>query len=190
MKIVILASGSGTTFEAIARAEITNHLHTQILALIVDRDCQAIERAKNLDIPCLQINYKSAPEAFNARLLAQLTELNPDCVLLCGFLRKVPIEVIEMFKGRIFNSHPALLPRHGGLYGRKIHEAVIREGDTETGVTFHHVTENYDEGPIVTQKRVTVEKTDTAASIEEKVKHIEKEFLIEQLNKLSQKTTK
>jgi phosphoribosylglycinamide formyltransferase 1 len=95
--------------------------------------------------------------------------------------------VIEKFKGRIFNTHPSLLPRHGGagLYGSKVHEAVIKSKDIETGITFHHVTENYDEGPAVAQKRILVSAGDTALTLEEKVKAVEKEFIIEQLKKLS-----
>ncbi len=184
---MILASGSGSTFQAIVEAEAKNQLSTKTIALIVDRESQALERAKNLKIPSYHVNYKSDPGTFEQRLAAQLNELNPDCVLLCGFLRKIPVEVIEKFKGRIFNSHPSLLPRHGGagLYGSKVHEAVIKSKDVETGITFHHVTEHYDEGPVVEQKRILVSASDTAQTLEEKVKAVEKEFIIEQLKKLS-----
>jgi phosphoribosylglycinamide formyltransferase 1 len=187
LRLVILASGSGSTFQAIVEAEAKNQLSTKTIALIVDRESQALARAKNFDIPSYHINYKSDPSTFSQRLTTQLSELNPDCVLLCGFLRKIPVEVIEKFKGRIFNTHPSLLPRHGGagLYGSKVHAAVINSKDQETGITFHHVTENYDEGPAVAQKKILVSADDTAQTLEEKVKAVEKEFIIEQLKKIS-----
>lgn len=184
--LVVLASGTGSTFQALVEASKNKKLNFHISALIVDRECQAQDRAVKAGVSVCEVYYKVNPLDFAIRLHNQLNTLNPNIILLSGFLRKIPAEIINDYRGRIFNSHPSLLPKHGGagLYGRKVHESVLRSGDAESGVTFHHVTENYDEGPAISQAKIRIDKSDTVESIEEKVKALEKQFLIEQLNKL------
>ena len=187
MKIVIFASGSGSTYLWLKQAEKEKRLEAEILALIVDRPCGAFEKAKAQSWPAHLVHYKESPASFNAKVLSILEGLNPDALFLCGFLRKVAPEIIRAYQGRIFNTHPSLLPQYGGhgLYGRKVHEAVWQAREKESGVSLHHVTENYDEGPLVAQARIKIEPQDQPVDIEEKVKNLEKYFLVEQMNLLS-----
>ena len=102
-----------------------------------------------------------------------------DLVVLAGYLQKVGKQTLKAYRGRIINTHPSLLPRHGGkgMYGSRVHKAVLDSGDTETGVTIHHVTDEYDSGAIIAQYVVPVMIGDTVASIEERVKKAEKQLI-------------
>ena len=102
-------------------------------------------------------------------------------VVLAGYLQKVGKLTLKAYQGRIINTHPSLLPKHGGkgMYGRRVHQAVLDSGDTETGVTIHHVTNDYDTGDIIAQCVVPVIPGDTVTSIEERVKKVEKRMICE-----------
>lgn len=182
-----MASGAGSTYKSLLSAESTNKLNAKIIGLIVDRECGALAIAHEAHQAAFCIDYKKNKENFAEELLNCVRELNPDFILLCGFLRKIPPPLISAYRGKIFNSHPSLLPKFGGhgLYGRHVHEAVKQAKETETGVTFHVVTENYDEGPIIAQKKIQIAPDETVESIENRVKALEKEFLIEQINALN-----
>jgi len=110
-----------------------------------------------------------------AQLLALLRQFRVDLVVLAGYLKRIPSKVIREYAGRIINIHPALLPAFGGegMYGARVHEAVIASGAKETGVTVHLVDDDYDRGPIVAQWRVPVEKSDTAESLAARVLNVE-----------------
>jgi folate-dependent phosphoribosylglycinamide formyltransferase PurN len=110
-----------------------------------------------------------------AQLLALLRKFRIDLVVLAGYLKRIPATVIREYAGRIVNIHPALLPAFGGegMYGARVHEAVIDSGATESGVTVHLVDDDYDRGPIIAQWRVPVEKSDTADSLAERVLAVE-----------------
>src|SRR5690606_1531793 len=99
----------------------------------------------------------------NKSLSTILQKLNPDFIILAGFIKKIPIDIIKTFQHRILNIHPSLLPKYGGkgMYGLRVHQSVIDSGDKLTGASVHLVTENYDEGPIILQEKITVNKTDT-----------------------------
>jgi len=102
-----------------------------------------------------------------------------DLVVLAGFLKQVPAEVVASYRGRIINVHPALLPRHGGpgMYGTRVHEAVLAAGDAESGATVHLVTEEYDRGPVLGQARVPVLRSDNAESLAARVLELEHRLL-------------
>ena len=119
-------------------------------------------------------------------MLQALADAQADMVMLCGYMKQIPAEVVESYEGRIFNIHPALLPRHGGpgMYGIRVHEAVIREGDKETGVTIHRVSNVIDGGDIVAQTRVPVEEGDTPETLAARVLEREHSFLVEVLSSL------
>lgn len=134
--------------------------------------------ADDFDVPSVHIarDQFSTGDAFAAKLHSTFVENNVDLILLAGYMRKVPPMLIRAWQGKMLNIHPALLPKHGGkgMYGLKVHEAVLNCGDSETGVTIHFVDEEYDRGPILFQHGgVMVEKSDTPETLAEKVLKVE-----------------
>jgi phosphoribosylglycinamide formyltransferase-1 len=112
-------------------------------------------------------------------LLGLIRSHGVQLLVLAGFMKLLPATVIEALHGRIINIHPALLPRHGGkgMYGRKVHEAVVASGDHETGATVHWVNERYDEGAVIAQRIISVAQTDTADDVERNVRAVERELI-------------
>jgi phosphoribosylglycinamide formyltransferase-1 len=104
-----------------------------------------------------------------------LKALQIDYIILAGFLQKVPDFVVQQYKNKIVNIHPALLPKYGGkgMYGQKVHEAVIADKATQTGITIHLVNEKYDDGTIILQKEIAIDANDTPKTIAEKVQQLE-----------------
>lgn len=124
-------------------------------------------------VPVLIISNEELSE--KGRLKDRLKKLNIDFIVLAGFLKKIPVDLIHEYKNNIINIHPALLPKFGGkgMYGLKVHEAVLASKEIETGITIHRVTENYDEGKIIFQAKCKIEKNDSVESIEKKVHDLE-----------------
>lgn len=178
LNVVYLASGSGSTFEALAVAQQQGKLPGVAAGLIVDRDCDAIARAKKLKIPFEKVIPKE--------LANTLFRMKADWVISVGFLRMIGPEVIKAYPNRVLNTHPSFLPAFSGrgMYGDKVHQAVLDSGLTETGVSLHFVNEIYDEGQIYAQRRVPVQRGDTLDSLKARVQKVEKEFLIEALSSL------
>lgn len=188
IKVAYLASGSGTTFETLVLAQQQGKLLGQPQGLIVDRDCGAMERARNLKVPFEKITPKdfSNYEAWDEHIKNHLLRMRADWVISVGFLRKIGLRTIQAFPSRILNTHPSYLPHFGGhgMYGDKVHQAVLSTKTSETGVSLHFVNEIYDEGQIYAQRRVPVETNDTLESLKTRVQKVEKEFLIEALSSL------
>ncbi|MCB9027392.1 MAG: phosphoribosylglycinamide formyltransferase [Bdellovibrionaceae bacterium] len=187
-KIVIFASGEGTTADYLINEIKKDKLKAQIVAIVVDRDCEAIQIAKKHQLPCAKIvPLKGLPrQLWDQEILQFLKASKPDCILLLGFLRCLGKSVTQSYANQIINSHPSLLPAYGGkgMYGSQVHKAVINNKDKKTGVTVHYVNENYDEGQIIAQKIIDVVSGETYMSLEDKVKKIEKGFLLETLIKV------
>lgn len=120
----------------------------------------------------------SDEDAYIAQLLKQLADWQTDIIALAGYMIKIPAEVINRYEGRILNIHPALLPKFGGkgFYGQKVHEAVIQSDEIESGCTVHLVTEQYDEGPILAQAKVTITEEDDASVLAKRI--LEQEHLL------------
>ena len=118
--------------------------------------------------------------------MSELKGQRIDLVVLAGFMRLIPAEMVRAFSGRMVNIHPSLLPKHGGkgMFGARVHEAVIAAGEVESGITIHLVTEHYDEGRILFQARCPVLPNDTAATLAERVhalEHAHYPLIVEQL---------
>ena len=146
IRIALLASGSGTNAENIVR--YFSGRKDVLISLIISNkpDAFVLKRAEKLGVPSVVMAKETLEHPDS--LLAVLTEHKIDFIVLAGFLLKVPAEVIRSFPGRILNIHPALLPKHGGkgMYGNRVHEAVIHAGEKESGITIHLINEQYDEG--------------------------------------------
>lgn len=189
VKLAVLASGTGSLFESIAVACKTGILSADVVCLVSDRsDVPVLEKANKYNVPVQIFKQKeySSLAKWDESLCDYLKKKESDWIVLAGFLKKIEKTTLETFKNRIINTHPALLPKHGGkgMYGKYVHQAVIKAGDKKTGVSVHLVSEQYDRGPILAQTSVPVAPNDTVESLENKVKTIEKIFYVSVLQKL------
>ncbi len=175
LKVVVCVSGGGTNLQAIIDSiEAGKVTNTEIIAVISNNEgAKALERAKNHGIPavCLSPKHFDTREAFNEAFTEKMKELNPDLVVLAGFLVKIPESMVEAFKGRIINIHPSLIPSFCGVgyYGLKVHEKALERGVKVTGATVHYVDGGMDTGPIIAQKAVYVQPFDTPETLQRRV---------------------
>lgn len=172
--LVVFASGSGSNFQSIIDAISEGKLDARIVGFISNnKSAYSVERAKDNNIPILIASPSEflSEKDFSTALLDQLTEWNAEVLILAGYLKLIPSEVIKAFKDNILNIHPSLLPKYGGkgFYGIKVHEAVIANNETESGCTVHIVTEEYDKGPVLGQSIVKVSSKDSPSDLAKKV---------------------
>lgn len=172
-RIAVLASGGGSNLQAIIDYfQSQGDARSAEVALVVsDRAGSfALERARTVGIEALLI-----PHSNGTALTAELQARNIDLVVLAGYLRRLPPEFITHFRNRIVNIHPGPLPRFGGagMYGERVHRAVLEAGLSETAVTVHLVDEEYDNGTVLTQWPVSVIEGDTAESLGRRVLEVE-----------------
>ena len=171
-KIVVFASGSGTNF-----INIYENINNGKVVLLVSNNpkCGAINYAIKNNIDYKIINNFRYPENKDVEYEIILNKYNPDLILLAGFMKKIPNNVIQLYENKIMNIHPSLLPKYGGkgFYGIKVHESVINSKDKVTGVTIHFVSNEYDRGPIIMQDEVRVDKTDNPITLSKKVLELE-----------------
>jgi len=173
-RLAVLASGRGSNLQAII--EHFDNLARERVAKVVlvasnRPDSPALIRAATASIDIA--SFSAGDDG--AQLLELLRQFRVDLVVLAGYLKRIPPTVIREYAGRMINIHPALLPAFGGegMYGARVHEAVIESGSSESGVTVHLVDDEYDRGPIVAQWRIPVEKSDTAESLAARVLAVE-----------------
>ena len=174
-KIAILASGSGSNAENIANY-FKGSDYAQVSFIIANNpQAYVLERAKKLGIEAAVVSKAEFMEADG--VIAMLRERDIDFVVLAGFLLLVPQKLIAAYPGRIVNIHPALLPKHGGkgMYGDRVHKAVVECGDTESGITIHLIDEQYDKGTTFFQAKCPVLPTDTPDDVAAKVHALEYE---------------
>ena len=174
MNIGFLASHGGSNMQAIIDACKAGRLSAVPVVVISNNgESRALERARNEGIPSYYLSGKTHPDpdSLDQAILDALILHRVDVVALAGYMKKLGPKTLAHFRGRILNIHPALLPKHGGkgMYGIRVHEAVIAAGETESGVTVHLVTEEYDRGPILAQVRVPVMSGDTPETLAERV---------------------
>lgn len=173
-KIAIFASGSGSNAENIARY-FAGSENLNIECIYSNKtDAYVLDRAKKFNIPT---RVFSKDEFYNTNIIVnQLKGLNIDLVVLAGFLWLIPENLINQFT--IINIHPALLPKYGGkgMYGSKVHQAVVDNHEKESGITIHYVNEKYDEGQIIFQAKCPVNENDTADDVAQKVHELEYKY--------------
>ena len=173
--IVCLVSGGGTNLAAIIKAiEEKQIKNVRIKAVISNNgDAYALERAKNagIDAKCISTKNFSNRDEFNKVLLDELQGLNPDLIVLAGFLVNISEDIVEAFENKIINIHPSLIPSFcgKGYYGLKVHEAALKRGVKVTGATVHFVDAGIDTGRIILQKAVDVHPGDDAKSLQKRV---------------------
>jgi phosphoribosylglycinamide formyltransferase-1 len=171
-RIAILASGSGSNAEAIMKA-FEKSAELQV-GLVISNNSSAgvLARAKKFNVPHVVINTAQAKAGL---LMLSLLESKTDFIVLAGYMKLIPKNVIQAFENRIVNIHPALLPKYGGkgMYGENVHKAVAEAKEPESGITIHFVNQNYDEGAIIFQASVPIETTDGYKEIGAKVLKLE-----------------
>jgi phosphoribosylglycinamide formyltransferase 1 len=176
----VFASGSGTNFRSILESRRKNEIDSDVELLITNNSvCGAAQIAREEGIEVIHISRKVFPDLssqdYSNLFISALKKNKIDLIVLAGYMKMLPREVVSEYKGRIINIHPALLPKYGGqgMYGINVHRAVIENGDKETGVTVHYVDENYDEGEIIYREKVAVNVNDTPESLMERIKETE-----------------
>jgi phosphoribosylglycinamide formyltransferase-1 len=173
LRLGFLASHGGSNMQAIIDACKAGTLDAvPRVAISNNSEAMALERARQAGIPCYHISGKTHPGAAEDEAIVRMLRAHDaDTVILAGYMKKVGPLTLEAFRGRILNIHPALLPRFGGegLYGKRVHEAVLNAGEAVTGVTVHVVDELYDHGRILAQCHVPVRDGDTVESLAARV---------------------
>jgi len=174
LRVAVFASGGGSNFQA-----LVEDAHEYRVVLLISNRAEAgvLKRAERLEIPAhvLTPDTFENDELYTDTVIDLLQKEKIDLIALAGYLSKIPARMIEAFQGRILNIHPSLLPRFGGkgLYGKYVHEAVIKARETFSGATVHFVDEEYDTGPILLQEKVPVLSDDTPDSLAARILEIE-----------------
>ncbi len=188
-KIGILASYNGSGFETIQKAIENKILDAKVVVVITNNtNAGVLEKAESYNIPYFIINDKRYPgQDIDDKITRLLLEFGCDYIFLSGYMKKIESKLLKAYPNKIINTHPAILPSiYGGVgtYGRFVHEAVIKNGEKESGVTIHFVTEVYDEGEKILVKKLKLEENETVDTLEEKIKNLEKEAIVEAFKKL------
>jgi len=183
-QIVIFSSGSGSNAQRITEYFTATNIARVMMIYSNRSDAYVLKRANQMNIPTVVFDRADLYE--NDLIFDQLYSLNPDLIVLAGFLWRVPEKMICAFPKRIVNIHPALLPKYGGkgMYGDHVHRAVIENGEKESGITIHFVNENYDEGLIIFQASCTIDDDETPETLAVKVHSLEHKYypmIIEQI---------
>ncbi len=171
-KIVIFASGSGTNAENIIKYFANKDCATVVSVFTNNSNAKVIERASDLKVSS---EIFSKNELLEGKVLEKLNIIQPDLIVLAGFLLKFPEAIIENYPNKIINVHPALLPKYGGkgMYGLNVHKAVVENQEKESGITIHYVNENYDEGNIIFQESFPLSGNETPDDVAEKIHELE-----------------
>jgi phosphoribosylglycinamide formyltransferase 1 len=190
MKLGILASHEGTTMQAVLDAVAAGALAADVAVVISNNsDSGALRRARAAGVPAVRLSSVTHPdpETLDRAILETLTGAGVEVVLLAGYMKKLGARVLQAYRGRILNTHPALLPKFGGqgMYGNRVHEAVLAAGESETGVSVHLVDAEYDTGPVLAQCRVPVLPGDSVETLAARVQASERKFLVETLAEIA-----
>jgi len=186
ISLAILASGGGTTAQAVIDACASGRIDGEVVLVITNNaGAGVLERAQAAGIPWRHLSGATHPEPgeLERAMLEALASSGATAVLLAGYMKKLAPSVVAAYAGRIFNTHPALLPAYGGqgFYGDRVHAAVLADNQARSGATVHIVTDDYDSGPIVGQVEVPVQPGDDVATLGERVRTAERELVVETL---------
>jgi phosphoribosylglycinamide formyltransferase-1 len=190
MRVAVLASGEGTTLQALIDARRPPpRAFDVVLVISNNRDAGALRRARQAGIPVAHRSGMTHPDAdaLDRSILDELTIARVDLVVLSGYLKLVGPQVLNRYHRRIINTHPSLLPRHGGrgMHGRRVHEAVLAARDAVTGVSIHRVDAEYDSGEVIAQAQLPVGSDDTVETLTDRVQALERQFLCATLARIA-----
>lgn len=195
MRCAVFASGNGSNFQALLDRKKSGDLHIDFVLFIGNNSTAAsFDRAKNNGIPSIHLapSHFESEESYTEKLQEALRQYNVELIVLAGYMKKLPVSVVREYHHRIVNIHPGLLPAFGGkgMYGSKVHDAVIEYGAKVTGVTVHFVDEEYDHGPVIMQRTIDVLDSDDSHSLAERVLKIEHETYWRALEAIAQRKIK
>jgi phosphoribosylglycinamide formyltransferase-1 len=182
--IAIFASGSGTNAQRISEY-FSAHPSIRVKLIFCNNpSAHVIRRAEALGIPCELFDRRTFSET--GHIVSLLGKNDISLIVLAGFLWLIPPNLLKAYKGKIINIHPALLPKYGGrgMYGSHVHEAVIRSGDKESGISIHHVNEKYDDGSIIFQSRCPVLEGDSVETLAGRIHELEYRYYPEVIERL------
>jgi phosphoribosylglycinamide formyltransferase-1 len=188
LKIGFLASGSASSARAITAAMQAGELAGEARLMVSNnRSAAALDFAHAQGMPALCIPTKDDPDAADARIAATMAEHGVELIVMSGYLRRIGPQTLARYAGRVLNIHPGPLPAFGGegMYGRRVHEAVLAAGVPESGIVIHLVDEEYDHGAPVARKSIPVMAGDTAETLEARVRAAEPGFFVETLQQLA-----
>ena len=183
-RLVFLASGRGSNFEAIARAIQAGELQAEASALICNRrEAPVLKIAEGLGVPACLVDRKRFKDrlAYEEELISMIETFDPDLVCLAGYMLLLGPKVVQRWKGKIVNIHPSLLPDFRGLNAQK---QALESGRSETGCTVHYVTEGLDDGPIIEQSKIAILPGDTEQSLSERLLAVEHATYVRALRKI------
>ena len=185
--IAIFASGSGTNAQNIIEYFSGRNDITVSLVLSNKEDAYVLKRAQMLNVPSIVFSPKELKETDIVE--TKLLENKIDFIVLAGFLLMVPAKLIKKFPDKIINIHPALLPKYGGkgMYGEHVHEAVLANGEKESGISIHYINEKYDEGNIIFQERCKVQINDTPETLATRIHELEHKYFPQVIEKVIRK---
>ena len=182
-KIVLFASGNGSNAENIITHFKNSSQGTVVAVFVNNPHAKVVERAKSHSVKLVLFDKEQLNSGF---VLEELNKIQPDLIVLAGFLWMFPANIIKEYPNKVINIHPALLPKYGGkgMYGKFVHQAVLENKEKETGITIHFVNEHYDEGEFVFQQTTNIENCKTADEIAEKVHELEQKYFPKVIEKL------
>ena len=183
-KIVIFASGTGTNAENIIKFFQKSPQARVVAVFSNKRSAKVLRKAHNLKIKALHFDWAALYDS--NEVLHILEDINPDLIVLAGFMWIFPEDIIKDFPDKIINIHPALLPKYGGkgMYGMKVHQAIIENKEKESGISIHYVSEKYDEGEVIFQATIEISAADTPEVLAEKIHHLEYKHFPEVIQQL------
>lgn len=184
-KIAVLVSGGGTNLQEIIDNIENKRLNCKIEYIIADRDCYSLERGRKYNIKSVLLDKKEYGNKLSNEI-NKVLENKVDLIVLAGYLSIIDKDFISDWNNKIINIHPSLLPKYGGkgMYGMKVHEAVIANKEKESGCTVHFVDVDIDTGKILLQRKVDVSNNETSESLQKKVLKEEHQLLIEAIEKV------
>ena len=188
LKLGFLASKNGSSMRAMIDAIKAGQLAAEPLLVVSNnKTAGALEFAAACGVPTLVIPTQADPEAADARLCEAMEAAGVELIIASGYLRRLGPKTLGRYRNRVVNIHPGALPAFGGegMYGRRVHEAVIAAGVAESGVTIHAVDEIYDHGPVIAARAVPLEPGETAESLEARITALEPTFFVETLRRIA-----
>ena len=186
-KIVVFASGSGTNAENIIKFFKKSPNASVVAVFSNKRSAKVLKRAHDLNVKALHFDRDALYNSYD--VLHILEDINPDLIVLAGFMWIFPQDILKSFPGKIINIHPALLPKYGGkgMYGMNVHKAIIENKEKESGISIHFVNENYDEGEVIFQAKTNISEDDTPETLAAKIHELEYKHFPEIIQQLLQK---
>lgn len=182
-KLLLFASGTGTNVDNIIRY-FEHHPDIAVVGVFSNNpEARVLTIAKQHQVPSYVFSRTDLNEGV---VLSKINELQPDLIVLAGFLWKMPETIVQEYPNRIVNIHPALLPKYGGkgMYGMKVHQTILENKEPVTGITIHYVNEHYDEGEFIHQQQIGIEECQTPEAIADKVHQLEQEHYPKVIEKI------